>query len=135
MTWFETIKICDDLWIAKGLWTARGLCNFVREPAKKAHEVCSTVVGDLRRGKGSSAWNGFFGVEWVLRRGMGTIWRGMGYNLQVNSKTQKGSRHIDRDAQFQSIKTQAVAQLSHHRPADCRGDDRHWPQVRAQSGP
>jgi hypothetical protein len=59
----------------------------------------------------------------------------MGYNLQVNGKTRRGSRHIDRDAQFQYIETQAVARLSRHRPADCRDDDQYQPQLRAQSGP
>src|SRR6516162_9413959 len=59
------------------LWTTRSLRNLVKELAKKGHEVCPTVVGDLLRG--------------------------MGYSLQANSKTREGDKHIDRDAQFHYI--------------------------------
>jgi hypothetical protein len=72
------------------LWTTRSLRNLVKELAKKGHTVCPTVVGDL------------------LRR--------MGYRLQANSKTREGGQHIDRDAQFQYINTQAKAFLAADEP-------------------
>ena len=72
------------------LWTTRSLRNLVQELAKKGHQVCPTVVGTL------------------LRR--------MGYSLQANSKTREGSKHIDRDAQFEYINTQAKAFLTAHEP-------------------
>jgi len=72
------------------LWTCRSLRNLVKELAQKGHEVCPTVVGDLLRD--------------------------MGYSLQANSKTREGSKHIDRDAQFQYINTQAKAFLTAHEP-------------------
>jgi hypothetical protein len=72
------------------LWTSRSLRNLVNELAKQGHTVCPTVVGDLLRG--------------------------MGYSLQANSKTREGSRHIDRDAQFQYINTQAMEFLAANEP-------------------
>jgi hypothetical protein len=72
------------------LWTTRSLRNLVKELAKKGHRVCPTVVGDLLRG--------------------------MGYSLQANSKTREGSKHIDRDAQFQYISTQAKVFLVAQEP-------------------
>jgi len=72
------------------LWTCRSLRNLVKELAKKGHTVCPTVVGNLLRD--------------------------MGYSLQANSKTREGSNHIDRDAQFQYINTQAVAFLEADEP-------------------
>jgi len=42
--------------------------------------------------------------------------QGMGYRLQANSKIREGGQHIDRDAQFQYINTQAVAFLAAHEP-------------------
>jgi transposase len=72
------------------LWTTRSLRNLVKELEKKGHKVCPTVVGDL------------------LRR--------MGYSLQANSKTREGNQHIDRDAQFRYINTQAKAFLAAHEP-------------------
>jgi hypothetical protein len=72
------------------LWTTRSLRNLVKELGKKGHKVCPTVVGDL------------------LRR--------MGYSLQANSKTREGNQHIDRDAQFHYINTQAKAFLAAHEP-------------------
>ena len=72
------------------LWTTRSLRNLVKELARKGHKVCPTVVGDLLRG--------------------------MGYSLQANSKTREGSKHIDRDAQFQYINTQAKAFLAAREP-------------------
>jgi hypothetical protein len=72
------------------LWTTRSLRNLVKELAKMGHRVCPTVVGDLLRG--------------------------MRYSLQANSKTREGSNHIDRDAQFRCINTQATAFLAAHEP-------------------
>jgi hypothetical protein len=72
------------------LWTTRSLRNLVAALAKKGHQVCPTVVGDLLRS--------------------------MGYSLQANSKTREGSKHIDRDAQFQYINAQATAFLAAREP-------------------
>src|SRR5437899_1804243 len=72
------------------LWTTRSLRNLVKELAGKGHTVCPTVVGELLRG--------------------------MGYSLQANSKTREGGQHIDRDAQFQYINTQAKAFLAANEP-------------------
>jgi hypothetical protein len=47
---------------------------------------------------------------------VGDLLRGMGYSLQANSKTREGSRHIDRDAQFQYINTQATEFLAENEP-------------------
>src|ERR1700693_1003669 len=72
------------------LWTCRSLRNLVKELANKGHKVCPTVVGDLLRG--------------------------MDYSLQANSKTREGANHIDRDAQFGYINTQAIAFLAADEP-------------------
>jgi Rhodopirellula transposase DDE domain len=72
------------------LWTSRSLRKLVKQLAKKGHKVCPTVVGNLLRD--------------------------MGYSLQANSKTREGSNHIDRDAQFQYINTQAKAFLGTNDP-------------------
>ena len=72
------------------LWTTRSLRSLMKELAKHGHKVCPTVVGDL------------------LRR--------MGYSLQANSKTREGGQHIDRDAQFHYINTQALAFLAAQQP-------------------
>jgi hypothetical protein len=72
------------------LWTSLSLRNLVNELAKKGHNVCPTVVGDLLRG--------------------------LGYSLQANSKTREGGQHIDRDAQFEYINKQAKALLAAHEP-------------------
>ena len=72
------------------LWTSRSLRNLVTELAKTGHEVCPTVVGHLLHD--------------------------MGYSLQANSKTREGSRHIDRNAQFEYINTQAKAFLRANEP-------------------
>jgi len=72
------------------LWTSRSLRNLAKELAKKGHEVCPAVVGNLLRD--------------------------MGYSLQANRKTREGSQHIDRDAQFQYINTQAKAFLAANDP-------------------
>jgi hypothetical protein len=72
------------------LWTTRSLRNLVRALAKKGHKVCPTFVGKLLHG--------------------------MGYSLQANRKTREGGQHIDRDAQFQYINTQAKAFLAARQP-------------------
>jgi len=72
------------------LWTSRSLRRLAKELAKKGHQVCPTVVGDLLRS--------------------------LGYRRQANSKTREGSQHIDRDAQFQYINAQAEAFLAGHEP-------------------
>lgn len=72
------------------LWTTRSLRNLVNGLANEGHKVCPTVVSDLLRG--------------------------MGYSLQANSKTREGDQHIDRDAQFQYINTQAKAFLAANEP-------------------
>jgi hypothetical protein len=72
------------------LWTSRSLRKLVTELAKKGHNVSPTVVGDLLRG--------------------------MGYSLQANSKTREGDQHIDRNAQFEYINTQAKAFLTANEP-------------------
>jgi len=60
------------------LWTCRSLRNLVWELAKQGHKVCPTVVSNLLRE--------------------------MDYSLQANSKTRKGSEHIDRDALADELK-------------------------------
>jgi hypothetical protein len=72
------------------LWTSRSLRKLVKGLAKKGHKVSPTVVGNLLRD--------------------------MSYSLQANSKTREGSNHIDRDAQFQYINTQAKAFLTADQP-------------------
>jgi Rhodopirellula transposase DDE domain len=72
------------------LWTSRSLRNLVTELAKKGHNVSPTVVGDLLRG--------------------------MGYSLQANRKTREGDQHIDRNAQFEYINTQAKTFLTANEP-------------------
>jgi hypothetical protein len=72
------------------LWTSRSLRNLAKELVKKGHEVCPAVVGNLLRD--------------------------MGYSLQANRKTREGGQHIDRDAQFQYINTQAKAFLAANEP-------------------
>ena len=72
------------------LWTTRSLRNLVEALAQKGHQVCPMVVSDLLRG--------------------------MGYSLQANSKTREGDKHIDRDAQFQYINTQAKKFLVANEP-------------------
>ena len=72
------------------LWTCRSLRNLAKALARKGHEVCPTVVGNLLHD--------------------------MGYSLQANNKTREGGKHIDRDAQFEYINTQAVAFLAADEP-------------------
>jgi len=72
------------------LWTSRSLRNLAKELAKNGHKVCPTVVGNLLRD--------------------------LNYSLQGNSKTREGAKHIDRDAQFGYINTQATAFLKAGEP-------------------
>jgi Rhodopirellula transposase DDE domain len=72
------------------LWTSLSLRNLAEGLAKQGHAVSHTVVGELLQA--------------------------MGYSLQANSKRREGGQHIDRDAQFRYINTQAVAFLSAHQP-------------------
>ncbi len=72
------------------LWTTRSLRNLVNGLTNKGHKVCPTVVSNLLHG--------------------------MGYSLQGNSKIREGDQHIDRDAQFQYINTQAKAFLAANEP-------------------
>src|ERR1700741_2776003 len=72
------------------LWTTRSLRNLINALAAKGHKVSPTVVSELLRD--------------------------MGYSLQANSKTREGTQHIDRDAQFEYINTQAKAFLTANEP-------------------
>jgi hypothetical protein len=72
------------------LWTSLSLRNLATQLAKQGHAVSHTVVGELLRG--------------------------MDYSLQANSKVREGGQHIDRDAQFRYINTQAVGFLSARQP-------------------
>ena len=47
---------------------------------------------------------------------VGNLLHGMGYSLQANSKTREGDQHIDRNAQFEYINTQAKAFLAANEP-------------------
>jgi len=72
------------------LWTCRSLRNLAKALAETGHEICPTVVGNLLHD--------------------------LGYSLQANNKTREGSQHIDRNAQFEYINTQAVAFLRANEP-------------------
>lgn len=72
------------------LWSSRSLRNLVGELRKQGHAVSPTTVGNLLRG--------------------------MNYSLQANRKTREGSQHIDRDAQFAYINTQAKGFLAAREP-------------------
>jgi Rhodopirellula transposase DDE domain len=72
------------------LWTARSLRNLVKELSKLGHKVSPMTIGKLLHG--------------------------MDYSLQANNKTKEGRQHIDRDAQFQYIDSQAKAFLKARQP-------------------
>jgi len=72
------------------LWSSRSLRNLAGELAKKGHDVCPMTIGNLLRD--------------------------MNYSLQANRKTKEGNQHIDRDAQFEYINTQAKAFLTAREP-------------------
>jgi Rhodopirellula transposase DDE domain len=94
------------------LWTSRSLRNLAKELAQLGHKVCPTVVGNLLRE--------------------------LGYSLQANHKTREADSHIDRDAQFGYINTQATAFLRAGQPvisvdtkkkelvANYRNNGREW---------
>src|SRR5215471_18914721 len=68
------------------LWTTLSLRDLAKALKKSRHKVSPTVVGQLLRE--------------------------LHYSLQANSKTQDGKQHIDRDAQFRYINTQATEFLT-----------------------
>jgi hypothetical protein len=76
-----------------GLESVRGISSapvYTKPFGASAWATCPTVVSDLLRG--------------------------MGYSLQANNKTREGGQHIDRDAQFQYINTQATTFLAANEP-------------------
>ncbi len=72
-------------------WSAKSLRNLAAELGALGHEVSHHLVGSL------------------LRQ--------MGYSLQANRKTLEGSKHPDRDAQFNYINYQVKAALAETQPA------------------
>src|SRR5450759_101228 len=85
-----TVGQTSCLFFANASAICRKLRHLADALAKKRHEVCPTVVGNLLHD--------------------------MGYSLQANNKTREGSKHVDRDAQFEYINTQAVAFLAADEP-------------------
>ena len=72
------------------LWVTHSLRDLAKRLAKMRHRVSPTVVGNLLRE--------------------------LHYSLRANSKTIEGSQHIDRDAQFHYINSQATAFLTAGEP-------------------
>ena len=72
------------------LWSSRSLRNLVGELVRNGHEVSPTTVGNLLRD--------------------------LNYSLQSNRKVKEGNQHIDRNAQFEYINTQAKAFLAAREP-------------------
>jgi transposase len=72
------------------LWTCRSLRKLAKELGEQGHKISPGVVGNLLRN--------------------------MGYSLQANRKTREGDQHIDRDAQFRYINTQATNFLAAAQP-------------------
>jgi len=72
-------------------WTSKSLRNLAAALCGMGHRVGTDVVGDLLRT--------------------------LGYSLQANRKTLEGSRHIDRDAQFQHIAQTVAAAIAAGQPA------------------
>jgi hypothetical protein len=72
-------------------WSAKSLRNLAAELGALGHEVSHHLVGSL------------------LRQ--------LGYSLQANRKTLEGSKHPDRDAQFNYINDQVKAALAETQPA------------------
>ncbi|MDZ7790139.1 MAG: ISAzo13 family transposase [Xanthomonadales bacterium] len=95
------------------LWTSKSLRNLSCALREMGHKAGRSLVGELLHG--------------------------MGYSLQANRKTQEGTAHPDRDAQFQYINTQVTAALASDEPAisvdtkkkelvgDFRNAGREWP--------
>ena len=71
-------------------WTSKSLRHLCRALKGDGHSVCPHVIADCLRE--------------------------LGYSLQANRKTQEGSSHMDRDAQFQYISDQAKVFLAAHEP-------------------
>jgi hypothetical protein len=71
-------------------WTSKSLRHLSEALKGESHSVCPHVIADCLRE--------------------------LGYSLQANRKTQEGSSHMDRDAQFQYISDQAKAFLAAHEP-------------------
>ncbi|MBA3972669.1 MAG: ISAzo13 family transposase [Candidatus Solibacter sp.] len=71
-------------------WTSKSLRRLSAALHEDGHSVCPHVIADC------------------LRK--------LGYSLQANRKTQEGSGHMDRDAQFQYIDDQATAFLAAGEP-------------------
>ena len=72
-------------------WTTKGTRPLARELQRQGHDVSHTVVAGLLHE--------------------------MGYSLQANRKTKEGSRHPDRNAQFEHISARVEAQLAAGEPA------------------
>ncbi|MGI0155189.1 MAG: ISAzo13 family transposase, partial [Thermoplasmata archaeon] len=72
-------------------WTCKSLRALTRELRRQDHSVSTWLVGEL------------------LREG--------GYSLQGNRKTKEGSRHPDRNAQFEHINARVIAQQRAGEPA------------------
>ena len=72
-------------------WTSKSTRHLARELTARGHPVSHTRVADL------------------LRAG--------GYSLQANPKTREGTRHPDRNAQFEYINNQVKGQLTAGEPA------------------
>jgi Rhodopirellula transposase DDE domain len=72
-------------------WTAKSLRKLSAELGGLGHRISPNVVGELLHG--------------------------LGYSLQANRKTQEGTHHPDRDAQFNYINDQVKAALAAGEPA------------------
>jgi hypothetical protein len=71
-------------------WTSKSLRHLSHALKARGHSVCPHVIADCLRE--------------------------LGYSLQANRKTQEGSNHVDRDAQFHYINDQAIAFLAAGEP-------------------
>lgn len=72
-------------------WTSKSTRHLARELTAQGHPVSHTRVADLLHARG--------------------------YSLQANQKTREGTRHPDRNAQFEYINTQVKGQLAAGEPA------------------
>jgi hypothetical protein len=72
------------------LWTSKSLRHLSQALVAQGHSVCAMVVADCLHE--------------------------LGYSLQANRKTQEGSEHMDRNAQFQYLNDQAMAFLRANEP-------------------
>jgi hypothetical protein len=72
-------------------WTSKSTRHLARELTAQGHPVSHTRVADLLHARG--------------------------YSLQANQKTREGTRHPDRNAQFEYINTQVQGQLAAGEPA------------------